>query len=173
MPVPLKQVVTLKEAYDYAMGSFNTAKCSSAKTYYYKLAEDIKEAVQFDIPQVRWSDNIETGGFPEFQKKILQINAMCIKEIGSVPKVPVTPKTTGSGIPDSVTPPGPQVLKSGFPWWIVLLLGGGALVYYMYNKKKGGVVTAQGKRVSSKQRKKSTSKRKRNYTAVRRSKRRR
>jgi len=139
MPVLLNEVSTAKEAYDYAMGSYKYAKCQATKVMYHEIADNISQEVQYGQAGVTWSTHISeivtlTGGLI-FPKAIVNINEKCKAEIGSVPKVPVQPKSPGS-----VTPPPPPnggTTPAGFPLWLVLVLGGGALAYYLYTKKGG------------------------------------
>ena len=132
MPVPFAQITTIKEVYDYAVGSAQAAmtKCSSVSADYDNLASQIKDYVNQELAG-NWN---EFAGVARFKQEILDINEDCKKVAGSAPSVPVQPKSGVNVVPPG---PGPQVVKAGFPWWIVLLLGGGALAYYLYSKKPG------------------------------------
>lgn len=138
MPVPFAQITTIKEVYDYAVGSAKaaTTKCPAASADYDTLASQIKEYVQQELGG-NWN---EFKGVKQFKQEILDINEDCKKMAGSAPKVPVQPKPGGTSGGSStiidINGGGQQVKKAGFPWWIVLVLGGGAAAYYFYTKNK-------------------------------------
>lgn len=137
MPVPFAQITTIKEVYDYAVGSAKAAmtKCSGVSADYDNLASQIKDYVNQELGG-NWN---EMAGVAQFKQEILDINADCRKVSGSTPSVPVQPKAAVNQSNTSSTSDTQFIVKkAGFPWWIVLLLGGGALAYYMLSKKDGG-----------------------------------
>ena len=135
MTVPVAQIVTLKEVYDFAVGSSKaaTTKCPASAADYDSLASEIKDFVNLELQTAGgWNDMVRVT---EYKQSILAINAKCIAASGSAPKIPVQPKPGGAVGP--MGPPAPPLaLKAGFPWWIVLVLGGGAVAYYFYTKKE-------------------------------------